>query len=310
MCKYLIIGASSFIGRHLYNCCRRNRIEIIGTYYKHPLDREWIPFDMCTDHLQSLCNRYLQGKIPETVMICSASTGIDRCKRDAGESSRLNVVHTKKLLKEADDLGIKCVFLSSEAVFDGKKGMYTEEDAPAPVTVYGQQKLEIEQYIAQNIKDYIIFRISRASGSQFGEKDIFDDFYNKIQRQEEIVCLKDQSFCLTEVDDIANAILKALDMQVKGLYHLSSSNYISRYRLAKLYADKIFGGYENIVEKEYGAFSFLDNRHIYCGLNGDRLAGMLNIRFQSIDGILDHYSQTYIRGGKKGHAYSVEQSIQ
>ena len=306
MCEYIIIGASSFIGRHLYYCCREKKIESVGTYYKHNFNKEWIPFDLCTDRLKSLCDYYLKGKMPKAVIICSANTGIDSCKSNFKESSRLNVVCTKELLKEADALGIKSIFLSSEAVCDGKKGMYTEEDDPAPITLYGQQKLEIEKYIRQNIKDYIIFRISRATGSQFGEEDIFDDFYNKIQKQKEIVCLKDQSFCLTEVDDIAKAILGALDIGVNGVYHLSSSNYISRYKLAKLYADKIFGGYENIVEKEYAEFSFLDNRHIYCGLNGNRLAGMLKMTFQSIDEILDRYSRTYIHGGKKGYAHSDE----
>lgn len=292
MCEYLIVGASSFIGNHLYDRCREKKINIMGTYYRHPLNKEWIHFDMLKDRLQTVCKQYMNGIIPKAVIICSANTGIDRCKRNAEESNKFNVVYTKEILKQADDLGIKSVFLSSEAVFDGKKGMYTEDDIPAPVTLYGEQKLEIEEYIKQNINSHIIFRISRATGSQFGEKDIFDEFYNKIQKQEEIVCLKDQSFCLTEVDDIANAIILSLNREISGLYHLSSNNYISRYMLAKLYADKIFGGYRNIVEKEYDEFLFLDNRHIYSGLNGNRLAGMLRMEFQSIDEILEQYSKT------------------
>lgn len=292
MCEYLIIGASGFIGRHLYDRCREKKINIMGTYFEHPLYKEWIRFDVGTDRLQTVCRQYLNGTIPKAVIICSANTGIDRCKRNAEESNKFNVVYTKEILKQADDLGIKSVFLSSEAVFDGKKGMYTEDDIPAPVTLYGEQKLEIERYIKQNINSYIIFRISRATGSHFGEKDIFDEFYSKIQKQEEIMCLKDQSFCLTEVDDIANAIIEALDIEINGLYHLSSNNYVSRYKLAKLYADKIFGGYGNIVEKEYDEFSFLDNRHIYGGLNGNRLASVLGMEFQSIDEILEQYSKT------------------
>lgn len=81
----------------------------------------------------------------------------------------------QKILAKANKLGIKSIFLSSEAVFDGRKGMYTEEDIPNPITLYGKQKLQIE-----NLNDYLIFRISRATGSSFGEKDIFDEFYNKI----------------------------------------------------------------------------------------------------------------------------------
>jgi len=296
MCEYLIIGASGFIGRHLYDYCRERTIDVIGTYYKHQLNREWIPFDIGRDRLQIVRRQRLNGKKLKAVVICGANTGMDECKRNEQASRQLNVVYTKKLLEEADYLGIKSVFLSSEAVFDGKKGMYTENDTPAPITVYGQQKLEIEQYMQTNIRDYIIFRISRAVGSRFGEKDIFDEFYNKIQRREEIVCLKDQSFCVTEVGDIAGAVIKSIDMNLKGLYHLSSSSYISRYQLAKLYAEKIFGGYEKIGEKEYHEFSFVDNRHIYSGLNGKKLADLLKMEFQEVDEILNRYYATYKKG--------------
>lgn len=99
-------------------------------------------------------------------------------------------------------------FLSSEAVFDGETGMYSEEDIPNPITLYGRQKLQIEQYIMRNHNNYLIFRISRAVSCQFGEKDIFNEFYQKIVSNEEILCLKNQSFCLTEVHDIAVGIIK------------------------------------------------------------------------------------------------------
>lgn len=65
-------------------------------------------------------------------------------------------------------------------MFDGRKGMYTEDDIPNPITLYGRKKLQIEQYMIENLNDYFIFRISKATGSSFGEKDFFDEFYNKI----------------------------------------------------------------------------------------------------------------------------------
>ena len=83
-----------------------------------------------------------------------------------------------------------------------------------------------------------LYRYCRKNGI-----DIFDEFYNKIIWQEEIICLRDQSFCLTEAEDIAHGIVKALERGISGVYHLSSANYISRYELANLYAEKMFGGF-------------------------------------------------------------------
>lgn len=292
---YIIIGASSYIGRHLYRYCERNEIDVLGTYYTHSYDNKWVRFNLYKDNLDALCRKYLEGRRPDAVIICSANANIDSCKRNEYTSNLLNVVDTKRILDEANSMGIKSVFLSSEAVFDGRTGMYTEVDIPNPPTLYGNQKLQIEQYLLQNMNDFLIFRISRAVSSNFGEKDIFGEFYSKIKNQEAIVCLKEQSFCLTEVNDIAQCIVGALKSDVRGLYHLSSDNCISRYDIAKLYAERIFGGYDKILEKDYDDIPFLDKRHIHGGLNGSKLAGLLGFHYMNTDEILYRYAYTYER---------------
>lgn len=290
---YFIIGASGFIGRHLYDYCKDNKLDVIGTYYKHSYCPEWIQFDLCTDNFYDLVNKYLVDRMPHAVIICGGNASIDSCKRDEDASNSLNVTGIKRLLDQAAALGIKSVFLSSEAVFDGNHGLYTEEDEPHPITLYGKQKLQIEQYMIHNLENYLIFRISRVTGSRYGEKDIFNEFYTKIINHEEIVCLKDQSFCLTEINDVVFGIVQALKRKMNGLYHLSSANYISRYKLAELYAEMIFSGYDKIMEKEYDEIPFLDNRHIYGGLKGDKLVNLLGQQYMKLCEILVSYNSTY-----------------
>lgn len=286
---YLIIGASSFIGRHLYKYCTDQGINAVGTYFNHPYHEGWVKFDLCSGDLKEICRESFQDKYPDAVIICGADTSIDHCKNNEIASNQVNVEGTKRILGQAEELGLKCVFLSSEAVFDGRKGMYTERDLPNPVTLYGRQKLQIEQYIIKNMKNYLIFRISRAVGSSYEEPDIFQEFYHKIRNCEEIECLKDQSFCVTEVDDIAEMIVKSIEKNINGLYHLSSSNYISRYELAVRYAEQVFGKYGKISEKEYEELPFSDYRHIRAGLCGEQLAGLLNFKYKSMEDIWKTY---------------------
>lgn len=291
---YVIIGASSFIGRHLYNYCKKNKLEVFGTYHTHPFNDEWVKFDMCKNDLKEICHEYLDDIIPEAVVICGANTSIDSCKRDEEASNRLNIQGIKRILNQTDEMGSKSVFLSSEAVFDGIKGMYSEDDVPNPINLYGRQKLQIEEYMVHNLKNYLIFRMSRAVGCSFGEQDIFNEFYQKVVNNEEIVCIKNQKFCITEVDDIVEGIVKALKHDMNGLFHLSSSNYLSRYDLANIFAKKIFGGYSKIIEKDYLDFAFEDKRHIYGGLCGDRLRDILKIHYMDTTEILDKYANTLI----------------
>ncbi len=290
---YLIIGASSFIGRYLYDYCRKMNIKVFGTYHQNSYDKNWIKFDLGQDDLNAFIHMHLSDEKPEVIIICSANTSIDQCKNYEAESYQLNVLNTQRLIAQAQSMKIKIVFLSSESVFDGYKGLYDESDLPNPVTIYGKQKLQVEEYIMQNIQEYLIFRISRAVGSSFGEKDVFGEFYNKIKQNEFILCLKNQHFCLTEVSDLVYAIIQAVQNKLNGLFHLSSTNYISRFQLATMYANKIFGGYENIAEKEYDELPFSDHRQILGGLRGDRLNQLLGLHFLDIEEILEKYQQSY-----------------
>lgn len=301
----LIIGASGFMGRHLFQYCKRNGINVVGTYYRNKITDEYIFFDMNNQGFSDLMK-----KLPEKmdfkelkVVLCSADANMDSCKINEKTSYMLNVESTKKLLYEIEQLGIKTAFLSSEAVFDGKKGMYSEKDATNPITVYGKQKCEVENYIVNTMKNGLVFRVSRAVGSCFGEKDIFNDFYEKIRNGKKIVCLRNQSFCVTEVDDIARAIVLALDKDLQGIYNISSKNYISRYELALMYAEKVFQGSASISEVEFSEMGFMDNRHIKGGLDGTKLSKELNLEYKDLDTIIKNYINTltvYLSFGKSG----------
>jgi len=286
--QIIIIGASGLIGRNLYNYCKENAIKVYGTYYRNKTEREFLQFDMRVDSYKKLVNVF-----PESdnayVVICGANSSIDSCFRNEKESSGLNIDSTKKIADEIHAMGHKIIFLSSEAVFDGKKGLYTEVDIPMPSTLYGKQKREMERYLLDRYPDSIVLRISRACGSSFGEKDIFNDFYSKIINMQEIICLKNQSFSLTHVNDIAKAIIGTISYNLAGLYHIASNNYISRYDLACIYSKYIFGGYKYIYEKEYNEIPFLDNRPVWLGLNGNKLVEKIEIKYMSLYDMLERY---------------------
>lgn len=295
--QVLIIGASSFIGNHIFQYCQRKGICVIGTYYRKKINDEYIFFDMHKQAFSDLLEKIPDAIYPENAVaiICSADASIDSCKINEENSYKLNVQKTKELLNDLGRMKIKTVFFSSEAVFDGKKGMYSEEDSPNPITVYGRQKYEIEKYITSKLKDALVFRISRAVGSSFGERDIFNEFYEKIQHDEKIICLKDQSFCLTEVEDIATAVISAVSRGLKGIYHISSGNYITRYELATRFSKELCAGAGIIEERNFDEIGFADNRHIKGGLDGTRLRSVLDLEYMDLNSIIRKYKNTMLK---------------
>lgn len=287
----LIIGASSFIGEYIFNCCIKKNVGCIGTY-AHTCKKGFYSFNLLRDTLSEWLEKNALRQKIETIIICSANASIDNCKINEKESFLINVLKTRNLVKDADSMGIKVIFLSSEAVFDGKRGMYKESDIPNPLTLYGKQKFELENFIQQNIKSYLIFRISRAVSCISEGKDIFKEFKEKVKNEEEIACIKGQSFSLTDVRDIAECIIEAERLQLdRQIYHISNNSFISRMELAKIYTDKFYGGYDKIVEKELSEFKFADSRHILGGLDGSKLNKLTKTKMKTIEDIFNEYEE-------------------
>lgn len=290
----IIIGASGFIGSHIYELCIRFGRRTLGTCFHARAGM--IQFDMRDQSMSDLLDKanITNTDSIEALIVCSADASIDHCFLNKDYSYALNVAGTKRLLDEASQLGIKTVFFSSEAVFDGKKGFYRETDKVCPITLYGFQKVEIEQYIEKNVENCLVLRVSRAVGNNFCEKDIFHEFLQKIDVGKEIKCLRGQTFSLTWVGDIAKATILSLDKGMVGLYHLSNSSMITRYELACQYAKVICGIYEKINEYTYKDLPFADQRHVLAGLDGTKLAYALGMKFKSVAEILEDYRQSFL----------------
>lgn len=290
----IIIGASGFIGRHIYRECLSQKEEVLGTFFKDPGCQGFARFDMRSQSLEDLLKaNSIDKKYVNAVILCGADASIDHCFRNRDSSYELNVIGTERILDEIKQIGAKAVFFSSEAVFDGKRGFYNESDLVCPITEYGRQKAEVERYIEKNFKRYLVFRVSRAVGHEFGEKDIFHEFHRKIMRGEEIACLKNQTFSLTLADDIARVVLLAIRKGLCGLFHSSNSSMISRYGLAMKYVDMFFPAYPEVHEYAYEELPFADRRHIVNGLDGGMLSRKLNYRYQDVDEILQSYRISY-----------------
>ncbi len=260
-----IIGASGFIGYNLYKALKSSRRKVIGTYFLNK-KKELARFDLKRGDF-SLFDKCAQ------VVISSAITNIDECFLNKDEAYRINVKKTIEFIQYLADRAIKPIFLSSDQVFDGKKGNYTEKDEPHPINFYGDFKLQVEEFMKKNVENYLILRLSKIYSRDLNEPGMFTEMFLRLKKKEKIKAAYNQIFNPTDVNMAGYAINKALNKNLKNLYHLANSAVMSRYDFALSIA-KEYGFDKNlIIPVDIRILPFLEKRPLNTSLNVERIAG-------------------------------------
>ena len=121
---------------------------------------------------------------------------LDDCMKDSELSNKLNIHSTQKVIEICSKYELKIIYFSSEFVFDGEKGLYSEDDRTNPINLYGKQKLAIENYLKKYVKNYCILRIAKTYNLSLTDDTLFAGWYNMIFNKniKEITCFDDQYF--------------------------------------------------------------------------------------------------------------------
>jgi dTDP-4-dehydrorhamnose reductase len=161
----------------------------------------------------------------------AAYTNVERAEDDAETAYRVNEHGPRLLAAAARDAGVRFVHVSTDFVFDGTKdGAYTEDDAPAPLSVYGASKLAGEVAVAEEMPDALIVRtawVFGPAGANFPTKVL-----ELASRLPALTVVTDEHGSPTYTPDLAAGIVGLVDTGARGLYHLTGSGACSRYELA------------------------------------------------------------------------------
>jgi dTDP-4-dehydrorhamnose reductase len=183
---------------------------------------------------------------PEVIVHAAAIPDLDACEADPAKAFLVNVHGTRHVVQTAREWGAAVAYISTDAVFDGKKQIpYLESDPAAPPTVYGRTKLRAEQLVRALSKHWV-FRVSVLFGP--GKTNFVEKGLRRIAAGETYLVAADQVGSATYTLDAARKILEVIEAGRYGLYHLSNSEPCSRLDLARraaeiagLAPDKVIG---------------------------------------------------------------------
>lgn len=226
--KTAVVGASGFVGRHLWRAYRRVYPDCVGTAFstRHP---DFTLFDIRQPNLSAL---RLEENGYGAVLIASAKPNIAYCEQNRDAAHAVNVRGMLDLIRQVGRTRMQVIFLSSDYVFEGTAGGYSDEAVTRPTTEYGRQKVLVEKELPSLADNYLILRLSKIYGLEKGDRTLLDEIADRLVRNETIRAATDQGFCPTCVHDLVRAILAIQARGLRGVVNVCSPERWSRYDVA------------------------------------------------------------------------------
>ncbi len=229
--KVFISGASGLVGSNCLQYFQSQQVSVVGSHLSYPTT-DTVFFDtLSPEHSE---NFDLVQYNPDVIIHCGALTHVDYCETNEAESYTKTVQSTINLCKIAQTCNAKLVFISTDYVFDGKAGPYTETAVPNPLNIYGRHKWEAEQYIQKHHNNHLIIRVTNVYGKEARNKNFVARILEQIKAGQDIQ-LKlphDQYASPTNAWDIARALFLLCKENKTGIYHIGSTDYMNRVSLA------------------------------------------------------------------------------
>lgn len=171
---------------------------------------------------------------PTHVIHTAAMTNVDACELDPTLCHQVNVVGTKNVYQAAKKIKAHFQLISTDFVFDGEKGNYTEEDRVNPLSIYAQSKVDAENILLDDdYKNYSIVRtiIVYGTGNNLSRSNLFLWAKDALPKEQDMNVVDDQFRAPTWADDLAWGCIRICELEEKGIFHLSGPETFSIYEI-------------------------------------------------------------------------------
>ncbi len=230
--KVFISGASGLVGGNCLSYFKSKGMDVVGSHFSFETE-DTVPFN--TLDLAKENNFDLVKFSPDYILHCGALTWVDYCEDHEEESYQKTVQSTKNLISIAKQCNAKLVFIGTDYIFDGQNGPYTEDIEPSPVNVYGQHKLDAENFVLQELPESLVIRITNVYGRELRNKNFVMRLVDnvKAEKDDTLKLPFDQYATPVNAEDIAKALYLLMSDKKSGVYNIASTDYVNRVQLAK-----------------------------------------------------------------------------
>ena len=275
--KILLVGSTGMLGSEIYNKFK-DIFTLLPTSCNNP-NKNTLKLDVTNfNNVNDVVNDFN----PSIIINSSAYTDVDKAEKNKMLARNINVLGVANLIK-ASKKGTKLIHISSDYVFDGKKGNYKEEDLTYPINYYGKTKLESENLIIGSNKPYVIFRPNVLYSSNFKYSNFLSWIFSSLSKNIHLSIVSDQKSNPTYIPELVKAIFNSILLDFRGILHIGSNDSLSRFEFACKVC-KIFKLNAELISKiESANLKQPASRPLNSTLNTSKIKEVLDMKFADTD---------------------------
>lgn len=224
--KVVVLGADGQLGSDVCAAFMQHGDEVVGLTHA----------DLELTSASSV-EAALSASVPEFIVNTAAMHHVEKCEADPGHALQTNALGAKHVAEWAQRAAATVAYVSTDYVFDGKKGTpYLESDAPAPLNAYGISKLAGEHFTAALATRHFVLRVSSIYGHHpcraKGGLNFVELMLKLAREREEVRVVDDEFVSPTPTVQIAEQLVALSHSNLYGLYHGTCEGACSWYEFA------------------------------------------------------------------------------
>jgi len=172
---------------------------------------------------------------PDVVIHAAAIANIDFCEKNKNIAEAINADVTKTIARLCKETDIKMIHCSTDTIFDGTKGYYTEDDLPNPINFYAETKVKSEEIVLISSPKNVVARLALVMGLLSREKgnSFLFDLIEKLKNNEPVKFAENETRTPIDVITLGAALVELAGNNFAGIIHLAGNTRINRFNMAK-----------------------------------------------------------------------------
>ena len=226
--RILITGAGGLLGLSLALELSKQHI-VIGADSKALTAQDVFESHQIDLLAPGAVSQLMDAAEPDAIIHCAAIANVDACETEPELAARMNGELPGLFASHAARNGVQLVHISTDAVFDGIKGNYSEEDPTNPLSIYAKTKLDGERSVLEAMPEAVVTRVNLFGWSASGTRSLAEFFYHNLVAGKLLKGFTDVHFCPILVNDLADIFAEIFQQGLNGLYHLVSPECMTKY---------------------------------------------------------------------------------